>query len=142
MKNVRKIRFLPSASSKAKKEKKDKWIKLEVRAKAVKDHPDLFSLDDEVNQTRKKVRELEKKLEKTPRHGSSRRSHTRDILPMEDDARHDSADYDKPDFELTLSEKSSLRRERFKQVVGTLIFVLLSLAFGLWSLNFLLERIG
>ena len=139
MKNVRKLRFLPSASSKPKKEK---WIKLEVRAKAVKDHPDLFDLDDEVNQTRKKVRELEKKLEKKPRQDSSRRSHTRDILPLEDDARHDSADYDKPDFELTLSEKSSLRRERFKQVISTLLFVLLSLAFGLWSLNFLLERIG
>jgi len=139
MKNVRKMRFGLSASSAAKQEK---WIKHEVRAKAVKDHPDLFSIDDEVTQVRDKVRALEKKIVSKPRRDATRKFRERDILPMEDDSRHDSSRFHKPDFELTLSEKSELRRERFKQVLSTLIFVAFSLAFGLWALNFLLERIG
>lgn len=139
MKNVRKMRFGSPASSATKKEK---WIKHEVRAKAVKDHPDLFNLDDEVTLVRNKVRDLEKKIVKNPRRDATRKFRERDILPMEDDARQDSSAYDEADFELTLSEKSNLRRERLKQVVGTLVFVILSLAFGLWSLNFLLARIG
>ncbi len=139
MKNVRKMRFGSSASSAAKQEK---WIKHEVRAKAIKDHPDLFSLDNEVTQVRDKVRALEKKIVNKPRRDTTRKFRERDTLPMEDDSRHDSSAYDEPDFELTLSEKSELRRERLKQVVGTLVFVALSLAFGLWALNFLLARIG
>lgn len=139
MKNVRKMRFGFSASSAAKPEK---WLKHEVRAKAAKDHPDLFNLNDEVTQVRDKVRALEKKIVSNPRRDAIRKFRERDILPMEDDHRRDDSAFHKPDFELTLSEKSELRRERVKQVVGTLLFVALSLAFGLWALNFLLERIG
>lgn len=139
MKNVRKMRFVSSASSAAKQEK---WIKHEVRAKAVKDHPDLFSLDDEVTQVRDKVQALEKKIVSKPRRATTRKFRERDVLPMEDDPRQDKSAYLERDFDLTLSEKSELRRERLKQVIGTLVFVALSLAFGLWSLNFLLERIG
>lgn len=139
MKNARKMRFGFSASSAAKQEK---WIKHEVRAKAIKDHPDLFDIDDEVTQVRNKVRALEKTIVSEPRREASRKFRERDILPMEQDTRSDSSTYNKRDFQLSLSEKSELRRERFKQVISTLLFVAFSLAFGLWALNFLLERIG
>lgn len=139
MKNVRKMRFSLSTSS---TDKKEKWIKHEVRAKAVKDHPDLFNLDDEVTQVRDKVRALEKKIVKHPRRSTIRNHREPDILPMEDDVRQESSAYEEANFELTLSEKSNLRRERIRQVLGTLLFVAFSLAFGLWALNFLLARIG
>ena len=137
MKNIRKKRF--SFRSNSSPKPKEKWIKHNVRTKAVKDHPELFSLDDEVNQVRDKVRDLEKKIISKPSRDAQSRWRNRDILPM-DEPREADRDFNTED--LTLSEKAELRRERMKQVLGTLVFVIISLAIGLWALNFLLARIG
>lgn len=137
MKNIRRSRFSRRIKTSG-DQKKTSWIKHNVRAAAVKDHPDLFGgeLDQQVDSVKSKVRELEQKIAGTPRREAERRIRDRDILPMDH-----SEPTEPEELGMTFSERKELRNDRIRQTAGTLVLVVIALAFGIWALNYLLERL-
>ncbi|QQL43847.1 hypothetical protein [Sulfuriroseicoccus oceanibius] len=136
MKNIRRSRFSTRLKTKS-NQQKTSWIRHDVRASAVKDHPDLFNIDDEVDKVRSKVRELEQKIAGAPTREAERRIRERDLLPMDDEplpSRH-------VEGGLRYSERNQRRNDRIKQALVTLLMVAGSLAFAGWAISYLLDQL-
>jgi len=135
MKNIRRSRF--SSRLKTKSAQQTSWIRHDVRASAINNHPDLFNLNEEVDKVRSKVLELEQQITSAPSREAERRIRERNLLPMDDEplpSRH-------LEGGLRYSERNQRRNERIKQTVVTLIMVAGSIAFAAWSINYLIEQL-